>query len=145
MSRSLATKVAWSYINTPYRWGGDDPIEGVDCSGLCIEILKSVDRLPRKGDWTAHGLWERFKSKRTQNPVEGCLVFWWNSAGDRIVHVEYCLDDTHSVGASGGGSATLDEQDAASQNAFVKVRPFRTRSRIAGFADPFMVTMEGFA
>ena len=50
--RSVATKVAWHYLGTPYIWGGDD-FSGFDCSGFVIEILKSVGILPRDGDWTA--------------------------------------------------------------------------------------------
>lgn len=132
----LAEKVAWKMYGQPYRWGGDDTIIGFDCSGMCIEILKSVGILPRQGDWTANGLWEKFKDKPKKEPCSGCLAFWWNSAKTKIVHVEYCLDDKHTIGASGGGSATVTREAAAKHNAFVKVRPIR-KHNLAGFLDPF--------
>ena len=140
----IATKVAWSFLDTPYMWGGDDPMAGLDCSGFCIEILQSVGLLPRSGDWTAQMLYERFVGSPqfyTKNtiPQEGFLVFWHSKDNkDKIIHVEYCLNKELSIGASGGGSKTITVKDAIAQNAYIKVRPFRSRSYIYGFVDPFV-------
>ncbi len=134
--RDIALKIAWHYLGTPYIWGGDD-FSGFDCSGLMVEILKSVGALPRSGDWAASGLWESFKNKcQVKEPSAGCLVFFSNKGG-RVVHVEMCIDDKLSIGASGGGSKTLTVADAIEQNAFIKIRPFRSRRHILGFIDPF--------
>ena len=130
--KEIALKVAWSKLGLPYIWGGDDPVAGFDCSGFVIECLKSAGKLPRQGDWTAAGLAKMFPI--VGDPYEGCLVFW----GVPINHVELCFDDTYSIGASGGGSGTLTKTDAIRQNAYVKIRPFRTRSGIYGFVDPFL-------
>jgi len=129
-----ATKVAWSFLGKPYIWGGDNPGDGFDCSGFVIEILKSVGRLPRVGDWTAAQL----KTKFPSTPVahEGCLVFYDNADG-KITHVEYCLDNELSIGASGGGPITLTAADAIKQDAYIKIRPFATRMGLAGYCDPF--------
>lgn len=136
--REVAEKVAWSHVNRPYRWGGDDPITGFDCSGLVVEILKSVGVLPREGDWTAAGLHNRFKDKGTVlEPDSGCLVFWGN---DRITHVEYCIGNGLTIGASGGGSATTSDSAAAAQNAYVKVRPIR--KPYSYVVDPFYEVSE---
>jgi cell wall-associated NlpC family hydrolase len=136
-SRILATNIAMKFIGLPYRWGGDNPMTGFDCSGFCIEILKSVGVLPRSGDWTAHGLWDRFRSQSVDSAAEGCLVFWWNSDRTRIIHVEYCINSELSIGASGGGSSTTSEQAAIAADAYIKVRPYESRSNLAGFRDPF--------
>ena len=132
----IATRVAWTFLGKPYLWGGDDP-SGFDCSGFCIEILKSVGLLPRKGDWTAAGLAQHFEEKKVTSPYEGCLVFWASGSSGKIIHVEYCLNDVISIGASGGGSKTQTVQDAIKQNAYIKIRPFRTRGGLWGFVDPF--------
>jgi hypothetical protein len=131
----IATRVAWSYLGRPYRWGGDDPLAGFDCSGFVIEILKSAARLPLAGDWTAAGLMGKFP-QHTEEPEEGCLVFWRN-AGGRVNHVEYCLDATFGIGASGGRDTTTNVEAATDQNAYIKVRPFRSRAGLAGFVNPF--------
>ena len=139
MSISLieaASKVAWSFLGKPYLWGGDDPMAGFDCSGSNVEILKSVGVLPRTGDWNAAGLYSRFT--RTETPHEGCLVFWEDGKG-RIIHVEYCLDNFLSIGASGGGPHILTEADAIKYNAYIKIRPFRSRDGIYGFVNPFAI------
>ena len=91
----IATKVAWSFLGKPYIWGGDDPMAGFDCCGLQVEILKSVGKLPRSGDWTAQQLMLMFGLviPRQDNPKEGMLVFWHSSKNtNKIIHVEYCLN-----------------------------------------------------
>jgi cell wall-associated NlpC family hydrolase len=134
--REIAERVAWSFLGKPYIWGGDDPIAGFDCSGFVIEILRSVGILPRAGDWTAAQLMDKFPI--VSNPTNGCLVFWEN-AEKKVIHVEYCLDSRLSIGASGGGSKTITVEDAIKQNAYIRIRPFRERTGIAGYCDPFMV------
>jgi cell wall-associated NlpC family hydrolase len=136
MNKEIAREVALKYLGKAYMWGGDDPINGFDCSGFCIEILKSVGILPRKGDWTANGLWNRFVEKQVDKPYEGCLVFWTGNSG-QIIHVEYAISEDLCIGASGGGSKTNTEANAADQNAYIKVRPWASRKNVKGFVDPF--------
>jgi cell wall-associated NlpC family hydrolase len=133
---NLAREVAMSLHGLPYRWGGDDPGTGFDCSGFCIEVLRSVGKLPRSGDWTAQGLYDMFKEKPRSGPHLGCLAFWWNSSQTRIIHIEFCIDNKHTIGASGGGSKTTSFEAASKSNAFIKVRPVR-QNNLAGFLDPF--------
>jgi len=133
--KEIALKVAWAKLDKPYLWGGDDPLAGFDCSGFVIECLKSAGVLPRAGDWTAEQLFSMFKANPlSKEPYAGCLVFWENP----IAHVELCLDETFSIGASGGGSETKTEADAIKENAYVKIRPIRSRARIYGYVDPFL-------
>lgn len=133
----LAEAIAMKFLGKPYFWGGDDPVQGFDCSGFVIEILKSVGKLPRKGDWTASALLQYFTDYVTENPEKGCLVFWQNNEG-KIIHVEFCLDDTLAIGASGGGRHNDSVEEAIKKNAYIKIRPFRSRSGIAGYVNPFM-------
>ena len=119
-----------------YRFGGDDPLEGYDCSGLIIEILQSVGKLPLKGDWTAAGLYHQLADLEVPAPKEGCLVFVCG-LNTEPYHVEFCLDEEHSIGASGGDSTTVDFQAAVKQNAYVKIRPIRRFNAPLRFVDPF--------
>lgn len=130
----LAKQVAMASMGKPYIWGGDDPIKGFDCSGFCIEILKSVGALLRQGDWTAQGLFEFYKNYEKSYPNPGYLVFW-----GRLVktHVEFCLDENYSIGASGGGSKTTTEVEAINQNAYIKIRPIDSRIGNKYYVDPF--------
>jgi murein DD-endopeptidase len=134
--KEIMLKVAWAFLGRPYLWGGDDPMAGFDCSGYIIECLKSAGKLPRKGDWTAQGLWDRFAAYQTDQPQEGCLIFWANRSG-KVVHVELCINNELAIGASGGGGKTMTGKDAIEQNAYIKVRPFRSRSGIKGYVDLF--------
>lgn len=108
------------YLNTPYLWGGDDPLAGVDCSGLVLEGLKSVGIVPREYDNTAAGLSDMFP--KVTELKRGCLVFW----GTPIRHVEIVWAVygglVLTIGASGGGSKTVDRTEAVKSNAYVKIR-----------------------
>lgn len=133
----VVEKIAMEWLGKPYVWGGDDPVDGFDCSGFVIELYKSAGLLPRKGDWTANGLFRYFDGCEVDQAEAGALVFWQNSTG-KITHVEYCINETLSIGASGGGSKTKTTADAIKQNAYIKVRPIYERPRkIAGFVQGF--------
>lgn len=133
--RNLVCKIAWSYKGTFYTWGGDDP-SGFDCSGLIIECLKSTGDLPRGGDWRARDLFKMFRRVERQHIQKSDLVFWANAQGI-IIHVEIMLNDTLSIGASGGGGKTKTLEDAIKSNAFIKIRPVDSRKGLYGFVNPF--------
>lgn len=134
--RKEAISYVKRWIGTWYKWGGDDS-SGFDCSGLVIEMLKSAGILPRKFDTTAAGLHDMFKHNAVNKPYKGCLVFWHNGNG-KIIHVEIMINEDLALGASGGGSKTLTAQDAIRHNAFIKVRPYKSRKNVVGFVDPFL-------
>lgn len=136
--REIALGYIHQFIGTFYSWGGDDP-SGFDCSGLAVEYLKVAGLIARKSDYGANGLWEHFKDRRVSKPSRGCLVFYWNSKMQYIVHVEIMLNERITLGASGGGSNTKTREDAIKQNAFIKCRPYDSISRVAGFVDPWLV------
>ena len=130
--RELFLDVLWSFHGTWYSWGGDDP-EGFDCSGLVVEGLKSVGVIERGTDYTAQGLFNMFRE--VGEASSGVLAFW--GTGEKVLHVEVCIDEEHCIGASGGGSATSSKADAIRANAFVKIRPIERGREFVGYADPF--------
>jgi len=133
--RFVAIEIAWKMYGLPYIWRGDDAVQGFDCSGMQVEVLQSVGMLP-DGDWSAAMLWTLFAAKQVFKPQPGCLVFWENSQG-HIRHVEMCIGDGLSIGASGGGSRVKTRADAIEHNAFVKIRPIGGRGLVRGYLDPF--------
>lgn len=135
--KKVFLRVAWAFLGTPYRWGGDDPMAGFDCSGFVIECLKSVGLLSREGDWTAHQLIKMFAGQVVPEPEEGAIVFFWNREGTKVIHTEICLDNELAIGASGGGSNTGTNQDAIDQNAYIKIRPIEGRSGSKSYVQLF--------
>ena len=117
----------------PYYWGGDDPMQGFDCSGTVVEGLKGVGILPKVGDWAARNLAKMFPE--VYAPKKGCLVFF--GAPDDITHVGICLDSKLMIEAGGGGRDTKDLETAIQRNAFIRMRPIKSRSDIVKFVDPF--------
>lgn len=145
-------KAALSHLNEPYIWGGDDPIIGFDCSGLVQDILASVGQDP-PGDQTAQALFDYFsKSGRVHGPHEslsdvealGALPFF-GSAPDKITHVGFIVANAplRMIEAGGGGSRTKSIQDAARQNAFVRIRPVFNRKDLIAVIRPHYLMMRG--
>lgn len=119
--------VIMNYHGTWYTWSGDSPL-GFDCSGLIVEGLKSADMIPRKSDYTADGLWRKFRhpSKRLDIPKPGSLCFWFDRHGI-AVHVAVCINEDSYIGAEGGGRNVKTLEDAVKYNAFIKIRPLSSR------------------
>lgn len=135
--RELAVKYLWNWLGIPYHWGGDNGLQGWDCSGLIIEVLQATGVLQHNFDDTAHGLYLRFKDKKTEKGYTGCLVFWFKDG--KAIHIEMMIDENCVIGASGGGSKVKSLADAIKQNAFVKMRPLGYRGDNYKICDPFKV------
>jgi len=133
--RELAVRYAWAWIRTPYKWGGDD-FSSMDCSGFIIEVLQGVGILPHGRDYSAHDLYMLFKPNVVALGYAGCLAFWLDDKG-HAVHVMLLIDNTHVIGASGGGSKTDDLADAIRDNAFIKMRPLTYRKGTSVIIDPY--------
>lgn len=118
---NLLKAYALQFVGLPYRWGGDDTIDGYDCSGFVQELLASCGEDP-PGDQTAQGLYNWFEHRGRWNVFKcGSLCFYGSSA-QRITHVAMLLDRFRVVEAGGGGSKTTTPAKAAAQNAYIRVR-----------------------
>ena len=142
--RQLMLEVAWKHHGTLYTWGGENPMEGFDCSGLVVECCKSIGRLPRGGDWTAEGLRQRFTEINYSFAKPGDLVFWMRGgttdSSGRASHVGILWDPiTLYLAAEGGGSSTMSRKNAIKANAFIKLRPVTSRGSTITrvYATPF--------
>lgn len=117
------------FIGLPYKWGGSNPIEGFDCSGLIIEYLSAAGEWKHGQDTTAQGLYDRFYlngCNTTDDPDFGDLVFFGKSE-EKITHIGLAIGGGLMIEAGGGGRKCLTKVDAANSDAFVRIRPIRYR------------------
>ena len=133
-SQKVLRDYAMSHLGQPYRWGGDDPLHGYDCSGLVLELLKSAGLVPNKFDTTAQGLYDRYRENCISAPCFGALAFYGSIHG--ITHVSFCLNGTECIEAGGGGSRMKTREDAAKNNAFIRIRPIKYRNDVVGYSIP---------
>ena len=120
----IATARAFSLLDTPYIWGGDNE-KGLDCSGLVQLIFEPVDLDP-KGDQTAQAFYNYYKTKECKTIQEGCVLFFGQSK-DKITHVAYAISTTRMIEAAGGNSKCTSVEIANKLNAKVKVSPIKKR------------------
>lgn len=138
MTPQTAVNYAFTFLGLPYRWGGDDPIKGLDCSGLVIEILKGVGVLPNKYDATAQNLFNFLSAngaKLEETPIDGDIVFFGESVS-KITHVGFCISDTLMIEAGGGGASVTNEDVASTLNAFIRIRPIKNRKDVVAYLKP---------
>lgn len=135
--RKLLINTAKRFLLLPYKWGGDDPMGGFDCSGFIIELLKSIGVLKGAEDFSADALLDFFgyPNHPPAQAKAGNIIFWLNSQGCAI-HVDLLLSDRFLIGAIGGGSSTTDHEAAELQNAFIKIRPLSYRAQSYVIIDP---------
>jgi cell wall-associated NlpC family hydrolase len=139
--RTALEAVIISLLGKPYRYGGNDTIDGFDCSGLVIELLQSVGVLPPGFDATAEGLRQKFPTLAPGFPPQfGDLVFFGSAAANgepaKASHVGFCISDRLMLEAGGGDQRTISLHAASDQNAYVRIRPIANRRDRLGFARP---------
>ena len=94
-------------VGVPYRYGGNNPKAGFDCSGLIGYVyLKSANiKLPR----TIQEMSRTGQSIQNEAPAPGDLVFF-NTTGERFSHAGIYVGHGRFVHApSKGGTVRLDQ------------------------------------
>ena len=80
---SIAARTAERFVGIPYRWGGDNVVEGMDCSGFVRAVYNLCGlSIPR----TSSDQFKAGESVLKGNLMDGDLVFFGSSA-DKINHV----------------------------------------------------------
>lgn len=148
--KEQATRYAFQWIGTPYHWGtehGGDDFAGMDCSGFFSEYLQSVGIAPHKMRTTADGWCRWLKTKGAFVKLDcgmGIAQFHLDKTG-HAYHVMVGIDEHLVIGASGGTSDVLNDDDAADANAFVKMRPknyvHKSLNRRIEYVDPFSILL----
>jgi cell wall-associated NlpC family hydrolase len=110
-----------------YHYGGDDPIQGFDCSGFVGELLKAAGELPWNAPkMSAQQIHDFYDRKVGSSFAAGSLAFYGSDIL-HIDHVAFCLDSNVALEAAGGDATTISDAKAIQQNAFIKMRPIRYR------------------
>lgn len=127
---------AKSFLHVPYRWGGNTPLNGMDCSGFVQAVLASIGMDPPGRD-TAQSLYAFFSINGiiVPKPVPGALLFY-GSAIDRVNHVAFAINEHLMIEAGGGDQTTLTKEVADKQNALVRIRPYNRRLDIVKICLP---------
>jgi len=104
--RGQIVQTAHTFMGVPYRWGGESPDEGFDCSGLAMAVyrLNGLD-LPRTSE-------EQFNEGTViprRSLSVGDLVFFKTKRGARVSHVGiYIGSDTFIHAPSQGAHVRTD-------------------------------------
>jgi len=122
---SLTIEYAKSMLGLPYRWGGNNPLTGMDCSGFVLEVLRSCGKWG-KYDTNAQGIYTKC-TNTTSAPQQGTLLFFGADIA-HITHIAIALDDYRMIEAGGGGSSTVSLIAAENQGAFIRIRPISNRN-----------------
>lgn len=136
-SKKVLYDLLMHQLGLPYKWGGSNPLDGFDCSGMVCFILQAFGIVPNKYRTTSQGLYNRMMKdgKGESEPMLGSLAFY-GEGKTKIKHVGIMLNNELMIEAAGGDSSTLFIQDAKKQNACVRIRPYHFRKDFICFATP---------
>lgn len=84
----------------PYVYGKDD------CSELLVRILKRARLIGWNEDYSADGLWQKYKHCESAEPKWGSFVFTFDKNG-KANHCEIYVGFGMDIGAVGGGPKIL--------------------------------------
>lgn len=126
---------ALSFLGIPYQWGGNNPLTGLDCSGLVCEILKGVGAVPHSADLTSQQLFNHLGAGQNVTPQTGAIAFYGESIS-HITHVAFCINDRLVVEAGSGGRDVVNISEAQSRGAVVRIRPLKYRKDLVAVLMP---------
>lgn len=130
---TILALVAFQYINTPYRWGGQDA-RGMDCSGLIVRTLTDIGVLNEGQDYTAQGLYTFCKSlPRGQSSIICDSLLFFGRNREEISHVAISLGRVQGIhlmleaGGAGRNSIGMSDADLLKRNAKVRITAVNKR------------------
>ena len=124
---------AKKFIGIGYKWGGNNPFEGFDCSGFILWILRPVKLAPR-WDMRAQDLYDRLKKRECDSVKPGCLIFYGRSK-DKISHVAMAINDKQIIEAGGAGR-DHELEDCKKTGACVRQRIYDYRKDLVAMVYP---------
>ena len=98
--REKIVKTAGRYVGVPYRWGGESPRTGFDCSGLTMVVYRLNGlNLPR----SSRQQWEAGRRIDRSRLQKGDLVFFATRGGSKVSHVGIYTGGNKFLHAPGRG------------------------------------------
>ena len=100
---------AVALLGVPYRWGGNDPARGLDCSGLVRHVFKTVAALdlPRRSEQIG-----RLGRRIARADLQAGDLLFFNTLGHPNSHVAVYVGDGRFVHAPGRkGQVRVDGLD----------------------------------
>jgi gamma-D-glutamyl-L-lysine dipeptidyl-peptidase len=126
---------ALSFIGIPYKWGGNSPLSGLDCSGFVQEMLRSIGECPKE-DLTSQQLYNYLADKNYCEEMRAGSVLFFGKSRQKIIHTAIALNTSQMIEAAGGDEHVNNLEDAITRNAFVRVRMINSRSDFVGALVP---------
>lgn len=122
------------YLGTPYIFGGNNLMIGVDCSAWVLNLLWARGEFPYGQDTNAKGLYDHYVKLGAHATVAagfGDLVFYGPDYTG-ISHVAFAVSATHLVEAGHGDSSCRSVSDAMKRGACVRFMPIKYRKDLIG-------------
>jgi cell wall-associated NlpC family hydrolase len=117
---------AYSFLGTPYVYGGNNRLTGMDCSGFVCEILRSVGLVGNADDLSAQVLYDKLAPLGIKDPNtnddRGRLWFFGASIY-AVTHVAFQVDNYRIIESGGGDHTTTALEIAKTRGAMVRIRP----------------------
>lgn len=122
-------------LYTPYKWGGKNALQGLDCSQLIIELLSSIGIAPDI-DMNSQMLMEYYSNNGqiVDIPKFGSLLFF-GSDENSIKHVAFAVSHKYMFEAYGSRDVE-DMLDAVNQSAYARFNPINRRSDLVRIVHP---------
>lgn len=128
-------RYAESFWGVPYLYGGNSRLNGIDCSGLVCEVLRSVGLVGAFEDLSAQGLYDKFAKYEVQSITTGGLCFY-GSARKSMSHVAFITSPYTVIEAGGGDSSTTSEEASKKRGACVRNRSISHRTDLRAIVYP---------
>ena len=120
--RAEIVTAAKRYVGVPYRWGGESPTTGFDCSGLTMVVYRINGlNLPR----SSRQQWNVGKPIDRRQLQKGDLVFFATAGGGKVSHVGIYAGRDIFLHAPGRGRKI---QTASLSSKYFKTRYMGARS-----------------
>ncbi|MEJ2222318.1 MAG: NlpC/P60 family protein [Desulfobacterales bacterium] len=98
--RQEIVRTAGRYVGVPYRWGGESPKTGFDCSGLTMVVYRLNGlNLPR----SSRQQWKAGRQIDRSRLQKGDLVFFATGGGKKVSHVGIYTGGNEFLHAPGRG------------------------------------------